>query len=147
MTVFFQTDIEEKGKEKVVYSLFFVLTALVHLLYHFPPINIIVNLLLIYLITQLYEGRQKKKILVAFLIYGINMICDIIATYSYNNYIVGREYREITPYITVFLIIICEFIIERFLIKQRKVNFTPPYWHIDCNPYYQHYTFIDFDYE
>lgn len=61
MTVFFQTDIEEKGKEKVVYSLFFVLTALVHLLYHFPPINIIVNLLLIYLITQLYEGRQKKK--------------------------------------------------------------------------------------
>ena len=130
MTVFFQTDIEEKGKEKVVYSLFFVLTALVHLLYHFPPINIIVNLLLIYLITQLYEGRQKKKILVAFLIYGINMICDIIATYSYNNYIVGREYREITPYITVFLIIICEFIIERFLIKQRKVNFTPPYWGI-----------------
>lgn len=128
MAIFFQTDIEEKGKEKVVYFLFFSLTALLHLLFRFPPINIAANLLLIYLITQLYEGRQKKKILVSFLVYGINMICDIVATYSCNNYIVGKEYHEITPYVTVFLIIICEFIIERFLIKQRKTDFVPPYW-------------------
>lgn len=130
MSIFFQTDIENKMKEKAVYFLFFSMTSFVHLMFRFPPANIITNLLIIYLITQVYEGKQKKKILIAFLVYGINMICDIIAVYSCNNYIVGRETNEITPYITVFLISICEFIIERFLVKNRKENFIPAYWSI-----------------
>lgn len=130
MAIFFQTDIENKKKEKAVYFLFYFLTTFVYLLFRFPPANIIMNLLLIYLITQTYEGKQKKKLLVTFLIYGINMICDIISVYSCNNYIVGKEQNEMTVYITVFLISICEFIIERILIKNRKVNFIPPYWNI-----------------
>ena len=130
MSVFFQTNIENKKKEGVVYLLFFFLTAAIYLSFHFPPANIITNLLLIYLITQVYEGRQKKKILVAFLVYGINMICDIISMYSCNNYIVGKEYKEMASFITVFLIGICEFIIERFLVKNRRSNFIPPYWSI-----------------
>lgn len=130
MAIFFQTDIENKKKEKAVYFLFYFLTTFVYLLFRFPPANIIMNLLLIYLITQTYEGKQKKKLLVTFLIYGINMICDIISVYSCNNYIVGKEQNEMTVYITVFLISICEFIIERFLIKNRKANFIPPYWNI-----------------
>lgn len=130
MAIFFQTDIENKKKEQAVYFLFYFLTTFVYLLFRFPPANIIMNLLLIYLITQTYEGKQKKKLLVTFLIYGINMICDIISVYSCNNYIVGKEQNEMTVYITVFLISICEFIIERFLIKNRKANFIPPYWNI-----------------
>ena len=85
------------------------------------------NLLLIYLITQIYEGKQKKKILVTFLIYGINMICDIIAVYSCNDYMIGKNQNEMTVYITVFLIAVCEFFIEKFLVKNRKADFIPPY--------------------
>lgn len=130
MSIFFRVDIENRKKERMVYSFFFGLTVCVYLIFHFPPFNIITNLLLIYMITQIYEGRQKKKVLVAFLIYGINMICDIISVYSCNNYIVGKEYNEVAAYITVFLIGICEFVIERFLIKNRKTDFIPPYWNI-----------------
>ncbi len=130
MSVFFRMDIENRKKEGIVYSLFFCLTAFVYLMFHFPPFNIITNLLLIYMITQIYEGGQKKKVLITFLIYGINMICDIISMYSCNNYIVGKEYNELAAYITVFLIGICEFVIERFLIKNRKSDFVPPYWNI-----------------
>lgn len=130
LSVFFQTDIENKKKEKAVYFLFFLLTSLVYLIFHFPPLNIITNLLLIYSITQIYEGEQKKKILVVFLIYGINMLCDIIAVYSFNNYMVGKVQNEMAAYITVFLFSIFEFFIEKYLIKNKKTDFIPVYWSI-----------------
>ncbi len=130
MSVYFQTDIESKKKEKLVYCFFYFFTSVVYLMFRFPPANIITNLLLIYLITLIYEGKQKKKILIAFLIYGINMICDIIAVYSCNDYAIGKNQNEMTVYITVFLIAVCEFIIEKFLVKNRKADFIPPYWSI-----------------
>ena len=71
-------------------------------------INIVINILMIYTITQIYEGEQKKKILATILIYGINMACDILSVYSFTNYIVGENYNEISAYITVLLICICE---------------------------------------
>lgn len=58
------------------------------------------------------------------------MICDILSMYSCNNYIVGRDYNEIAAYITVFFISICEFLIRRFLLKNKRVNSVPPYWNI-----------------
>lgn len=130
MSVYFQVDIESKSKEKLVYFLFFFFTSAVYLIFHFPPANIITNLLLIYMITLLYEGKQKKKILITFLVYGINMICDIIAVYSCNNYIAGKRQNEMSVYITVFFIAVCEFVIEKFLVKNRKTDFIPPHWSI-----------------
>ena len=69
---------------------------------------------MLYMVTQVYDGEQKKKILVSILVYGINMACDILSVYSFGNYVVREEYNEISAYITVLLISICEFIIERF---------------------------------
>lgn len=130
MSVYFQIDIENKKKESMVYFLFFAFTGAVHLIFHSPPANIITNLLMLYIITLLYEGRQQKKILITFLIYGINMICDVIAVYSYNDYIVGGNQNELTEYITVFLIAVCEFIIEKYLAKNKKTDYIPLHWSI-----------------
>lgn len=99
-------------------------------MFHFPPANIVTNVIMIYLITQLYEGEQKKKILVTVLIYGINMVCDSLSIYSFSNYVIGAEYTKIAAYVTILLICICEFIIERVAIKNREMKFTPPYWNI-----------------
>lgn len=85
---------------------------------------------MLYMVTQVYDGEQKKKILVSILVYGINMACDILSVYSFGNYVVREEYNEISAYITVLLISICEFIIERFLIKKKEILFTPPYWNV-----------------
>lgn len=128
MSVFFPIELENKKKEKGLYFLFFIVTILVYLILHFPPANIIANLLMIYIVAQLYSGEQKKKILVSILIYGINMACDVLSIYSFSNYIVGEGYNEVAAYITVLLIWICEFVVERFFIKE--VEFTPPYWDI-----------------
>lgn len=130
LSLFFQKDIENKRKEKILYFLFFFMTTGVHVIFHFPPVNIITNLVMLYMVTQVYDGEQKKKILVSILVYGINMACDILSVYSFGNYVVREEYNEISAYITVLLISICEFIIERFLIKKKEILFTPPYWNV-----------------
>lgn len=95
MTIFFLEEVENKRKERILYSLFFLITMAVYLIFDFPPTNIAVNLIMIYAITQAYEGEQKKKLLVSILIYGINMACDIFAVYSFSDYVFGNPVRNI----------------------------------------------------
>lgn len=130
MKVFFQSEIENRRKEIVIYMLFYVATVGVYLRFHYPPANVAVNLVLLYLITQLYKGSQKKKILVALLVYGINMFCDILAAYSCYNYVYGEETIENVAYITIFLIAICEFVVERALVKNREKDSMPLAWNL-----------------
>ena len=129
MYIFFTVKMENKRKENYYYLLFYIITTAVYLLFHFPPANIAVNLVMIYIVTQLYESEQKQKVLVSILIYGINMICDILAIYTFSNYTVGGSYNEIAAFVTVLLINLCEFIIEGFFTKKKDRAFTPPY----CN--------------
>ena len=130
MSVFFPALVENKKRENFFYFLFYFVTVGIYLAFHFPLANIAANILMLYVITQLYEGEQKKKILVTFLIYGINMICDILSVYSFSDYVIGEKHIAIAAYITVLLISICEFIIERFFVKNREKGFTPPYWNV-----------------
>ena len=130
MSVFFDTDIEEKKTEKVAYSFFVIIIGTVNLLLASAFANLLFNILLMYFIACLYEENRKKKLFVTFLIYGINAICDILAMYSLNNYVFGKEYSEITAYLTVLFIGICEIIIEKCLIRKNRANYLPPHWEI-----------------
>lgn len=128
MTVFFRTQTAQKRMVHLVYFSFFFFTALLHILFHYPPLNIVSNLVFLYLITQVYEGSQKKKILITFLIYIIHMTCDIFSMYACNNYILGETYPEFSAYFTIFLIAITEFVIERYVMKNKEHGFVPPCW-------------------
>ena len=63
MRLFFWTDIEEKKKERACYVLFFVLTAVVHLIFCSPGMSVITNIVLIFLITVCYEGVYNCTII------------------------------------------------------------------------------------
>lgn len=128
MCVFFEQGTVSKKRENMTYGLFYLLTTMIYLLFHYPPANVAVNILMMYIITLIYEGEQRKKILVTLLVYGINMICDVLAMYTVSNYTFGEDYNLTGAYITVLLIALSEFIIERFGIKHEKVNFAPPLW-------------------
>ena len=130
MGVFFPQAPENKVKEKVFYALFFITTIGVYMLFHYPPANITSNLVMMYLVACLHKGEQKKKIVVTFLIYGINMFCDVLSMYSFSNYQVGGDYNLIAAYVTVLFIAICEFVLERTMKKREQVNFAPPYWYL-----------------
>lgn len=126
MKIFFHTEIENKWKEFLCYSLFFGVTALVHVTFHYPPANIAANILFIYLITQLYNGSQKKKLFVTLLVYGTNMFCDIIAWFTVNNYIPAAQDNGASVYVTILLIGISEFVIEKFLVKNKEIEVILP---------------------
>lgn len=61
MSLFFPALAENKKRENFFYFLFYVVTVGIYLAFHFPLANIAVNILMLYVITQLYEGEQKKK--------------------------------------------------------------------------------------
>lgn len=117
MTVFFGPDVEDKRKEWMLYGLFYILLGGAFLFFRYPPLTTFVNLVMLYIISMLYEGSQKKKILVTFLVYSICMMCEILVMYSCGIYIAGSELKMIVPFMTVLLVSICEFVIERFLVK------------------------------
>ena len=130
MSAFFQTNIKEKGKEKVFYFLFFFVLLAVHLIWGSPILNIAANISMLYLVAQLYEGSLKKKILAVLLIYAVIMICDVFAVFSLGDYMLGGEYNEIASYTTTLYFGICEFIIEKLLMKHRRKDTLPPYCNI-----------------
>lgn len=133
VSVFFKSEVEDRREmylEKNIYLLFFLITTGVYLIFHSPSMNLITNLTMIYMITRMYKGEQKKKILVSVLVYGINMVCDVLSIYSFSNYIFGEDYERISAYITVLLISICEFYIEKYTMKKGRADFIPPHWNI-----------------
>ena len=65
MTIFFEKKEERKSIEIGVYCVFFLLTSWVHVTFSSLMGNMVLNLLLLYVITQFYKGGQKKKVLIA----------------------------------------------------------------------------------
>ena len=130
ISVFFSVKEENKSKEKIYYLLFFLVTTGCYLAFHFPPITIAANLITMFIVIQAYEGKIGKKLLAVILIYGINMACDIVSIYSFSDYIMGEGYNVIAAYVTVLLISICEILVEKVIIKNRKTEFSPPYVNI-----------------
>ena len=125
MRLFFWTDIEEKKKERACYVLFFILTAGVHLIFCSPGMSVITNIVLIFLITVCYEGALKKKIFVTLLVYGTNMGCDLVAVHLLTDYSITGKVGECAAYITVLLLLICDVISEKILIKNKGEDKTP----------------------
>ena len=128
MTIFFEKKEERKSIEIGVYCVFFLLTSWVHVTFSSLMGNMVLNLLLLYVITQFYKGGQKKKVFISLFLYSLQMLCDVLSVYSLSNYVIGEGYPIIAPFVTVFLICICELFIERFVIIRKKGHtFTPPY--------------------
>ncbi|MDO4305028.1 MAG: hypothetical protein Q4D94_14060, partial [Bacillota bacterium] len=115
MELFFRKDEVNKNKELIVYFLFFGLTTVVHIMFQNPILNMLINLLGLYIITLVYESKHMIKVLVVALIYIINMVCDILSVFLLGNYNIGGSYEITAAFVTVLLILLCELIIERIL--------------------------------
>ena len=119
MKLFFDTDIEERWKERGAYILFYICTSMVHLIFHIPVLTSAVNVIMIFLITQRYEGKWKKKVFLTVLIYGISMFCDILI-YTVAKYVIGIDSSSAMAFAFSLLVGICEYFIERFAVKNKN---------------------------
>lgn len=125
MKLFFQKNISSKKKMWLCYSLFYVITALGHLVIHSRTVNIVTNIVSLWLIIGCYERKGLKKVLVMFMIYSLNIVCDFLCLHLLSNYSVTKSLDENIAYYTVFLFLICEIITEKVLIKNKGKGYTP----------------------
>lgn len=113
-----------KRTEVIAYVIFYVISFGMFLIFHYPIVNIATNLICLFLVTLLYEGSIRKKITITVLIYTINMVSDILASFLFFDYKVGQTTSQLFSIVTVLLIQISELIAARLLDNKAKQEYT-----------------------
>lgn len=126
MTLFFDSDVDHKKREWLIYGLFLFLMEGAFLWFRYPPLITLINICMIYVATLPYEGSRKKRILVTLFIYSACMVCETLAVYlCWHGDASEWTYMPEVSFITALFICICEFITQRFLIRHRELYDIP----------------------
>lgn len=107
--------VRSKSKEICYIALFYVINTTLYLSYHISWVNLLCNVVGIYMIATLYCKNNKMRIFVTLSGYLVNMGCDVIGTLLFINYEEGEKYIELFQIVTVLLIFICVLLIERII--------------------------------
>lgn len=113
--IFLGTEKPAKWKIWITYSAFFIVNTGLYLLLHLMWVNILCNLLGIFIMTLLYSKRIRRNIFITGTIYIINMCTDLIVSTLFFSYEDGQTFPQIYSVLTVFLIFICEIITEKII--------------------------------
>lgn len=110
--------------EYLAYIGYFTVNTVCHLIFHYPPINMITNILPFFLITYLYSSKNYIRILTTLMIYAVCMIIDGIV-YAFAK-LINIDSIVITSGIASTIMLLCvELLIERFVQyrKHQKITF------------------------
>lgn len=111
-----------KTKEILMFSLFFFINTVLYLRLRISWVNMLCNIIGIYLLSGLYTKSTKMKCFLTCSSYLINMGCDIVGTVLVMNYEEGKMVRQTFQIIIVFLISICVLVVERIVSYREKNN-------------------------
>ena len=81
MHCFFDTAQVRKSTELAAYGFYFITVWLVSSQYGNSVISFAAGMVFIFLLTQIYPGKQGKKLVAAFLLQGMNILCEVAALY------------------------------------------------------------------
>ena len=88
----------------------------------------IVQIVLIDLLAQLYHGKQGKKLFAAFLIQGMNLLCETLAVCLLYDGRVDGVYDTAMYYAIFLFMYLCERIMEKFCIRHIKEDTALRHW-------------------
>jgi hypothetical protein len=129
ISLFFERSEKQKLVKVLTLLFYYCVTSVGHLLFNRPEINIITNLCGLMVMTFIYYGNIKKKVLSVFLIYFLNMTCDVIAVFLFLNH---DNMDIINPFrgsVTVLIIVLITVLIERPLRKKNLDDYNiSPHW-------------------
>ena len=132
--VFFPVPRVKKYIELAGYVLFYIITIGVYLIFHNPTINLITNIVCIFVIMLLYEGSNRKRISAAILIYSVNMVCDYFAYFLMMGSRIREASSQVFSIVTDLFILICELVAERILGEHAKQEYAKGAWIIISIP-------------
>ena len=113
-SIFLGVDVDKK-KKHIVYGCFFVINTVLFWEFHTVWINMICNLMGIGAIVWLYTKSVRTNLFITGTIYLVNCGCDVAATSLFVNYRDGGAYNQIYAVISLFLIFMCELVIEKII--------------------------------
>lgn len=135
MHCFFDTTNVKRFVELAAYIVYFAAVYLVRSWYGNAGMNLVINVILVFMLTQIYPGKQGKKLLAAVLIQGMNMLCETAAVYLlYDSAMDGKQIGDIAVYgngmyyLIFLLMYVCERVIERFGIKNMRESTALKHW-------------------
>ncbi len=125
MHCFFDTAQVRKSTELAAYGFYFITVWLVSSQYGNSVISFAAGMVFIFLLTQIYPGKQGKKLVAAFLLQGMNILCEVAALYLvYDRDGSGSE----VYYLMFLLMFVCERIIEKFGIRNMRESTALKHW-------------------
>lgn len=113
-SIFLGVDVDKK-KKHIVYGCFYVINTVLFWEFHTVWINMICNLMGIGAIVWLYTKSVRTNLFITGTIYLVNCGCDVAATSLFVNYRDGGAYNQIYAVISLFLIFMCELVIEKMI--------------------------------
>ena len=113
-SIFLGVDVDEK-KKHIVYGCFYVINTVLFWEFHTVWINMICNLMGIGAIVWLYTKSVRTNLFITGTIYLVNCGCDVAATSLFVDYRDGGAYNQIYAVISLFLIFMCELVIEKMI--------------------------------
>lgn len=128
MHCFFDTAQVKRSSELAAYGFYFVTVNLVNDRYSGYMINFVSNTILIFLLTQIYPGKQGKKLIATFLLQGMNILCEVAAIYLVYDSEIGTLQGTEVYYLMFLLMFVCERIIEKFGIRNMRENTALKHW-------------------
>lgn len=131
MKTFFDVKDESVNRKREVLSYlgFYIIISAGHILIHNRTVNVITHMIGLYLMAGCYERKCLKKILVALLIYGINIGADFMTIYMFSDYHETKIIDESLSYVVVLIVAIIEIIYEKFFSKNKREE-NMPYKHM-----------------
>ena len=128
MQCFFDTVRVKKGRDLEAYVLYLAAVCLVDMVPAAMPLKYITDTFFLYLLVQIYHGKQGKKLLAASLIQGMNLFCEVLAVYLLYDCKVDGIYGREMYYITFLLMYVCQRVIEKFCIRNIKQDAALKHW-------------------
>ena len=114
----------ERNKKMAVCVCFYIANTALFWEFHTAWINIVCNLIGISAIVRLYTKSFKTNIFVTSSIYLINCGCDVAGTLFFTNYKDGEVHSQVYAAISVFLIFICELLLEKIITIHKNMETT-----------------------
>ena len=106
----------------------FLITSLGYILFHKPEINICTNIIGLLVMSLIFQGNTKKKVLSVCIIYAFNMLCDVVIMNAFLGHRIVDAINELYGTATVLLIAVCEILAEKLIYKKKNPDYISPNW-------------------
>lgn len=125
---FFDTVRVKKGGVTAEYLIYLAVVCVVDGLSMTRMTRFLTDTLLLFLLAQMYHGKQGKKLLAATLIQGMNLFCETLAAYLLCDGVVDGSYSSEVYYMIFLFMFLSERVMEKFCIKNIKENTALRHW-------------------